>query len=126
MKFFIDNNLSHLLARGMREFGEDVTHLQEQFAESAEDELWLPYIGDKGYVLVTRDETIRWKPAEIKALKRHKVGAFFLGGKGLSRCQLVQQLVRNWPRMKELAAKEHRPFAYRIPPSGTKFVKIEL
>lgn len=126
MKFFIDNNLSPLLARGMREFGEDVIHLQDEFDEDADDEEWLPYVGDNAYVLVTRDESIRRRPAEIAALKRHRVGAFFLGGKTLSRCELIQQLVRNWPRMKELAQKERRPFIYRIPPSGTKYTKIGL
>jgi predicted nuclease of predicted toxin-antitoxin system len=81
MKFFIDNNLSPLLARGMREFGEDVVHLQEKFAPNADDEAWLPYIGENEFFLVTRDEAIRWRPAEIAALRRHKVGAFFFGGK---------------------------------------------
>jgi len=76
MKFFFDNNVSELLARGMKEFGEDVTHLREHFPESATDAEWLPFVGDNDLVLVARDEAIRWKPAEIQAVRRHTVAAF--------------------------------------------------
>ena len=31
MRFFVDNNLSPKLARGMAAFGEDVTHLQDHY-----------------------------------------------------------------------------------------------
>ena len=59
-------------------------------------------------------------------MKEHEVGAFFMGGKNRNRCELIQQLVRNWPRMKELARKTPVPFAFQIPPSGTKFRLLPL
>lgn len=126
MTFFIDHNLSARLAAGMKAFGEDVTHLTDHFDQDADDTEWLKYVGDNKLLLVTRDERIRWHPAELSALKSHKVGAFFLGGKSRNRCQLVRQLVRNWPRMKELGGKTRRPFAFRVPPSGAKLVPIKL
>ena len=126
MKFFLDNNLSERLAHGMKAFGEDVVHLKELFPQATEDVSWLKYVGDGGLFLVTRDERLRWNPAEIRAIREHRVGAFFLGGKERSRCELIQQLVRNWPRMKELAANTNRPFAYRVPPSGSKLTMIPL
>jgi len=126
MKFFIDNNLSTYLAAGMKGFGEEVMHLCDQFPPDTVDTKWLEYIGNNGYVLVSRDEKLRWNPAEIYALKTFKVGAFFLGGKGRTRCELIQQLVRNWPKMKKLAESTNPPYVFRIPPSGTKFVKLTL
>ncbi len=59
-------------------------------------------------------------------MREHGVGAFFVGGKNLNRCAIIQQVVRNWPRVKELSAKTKVPFLFRIPPSGTKFVKLEM
>ena len=126
MKFFIDNNLSTHLAHGLKEFGEDVIHLQDRFAENADDDDWLPIIGQEGLFLVTRDLEIRRNPAELNALKKYRVGAFFLGGKNLGRCQLIQQLVRNWPQIKEYARTKRPPFAYRVRPNGGKFDKIPL
>ena len=56
MTFFVDNNLSPKLARGMAAFGEDVTHLQDHYAADAKDTDWLPRIGrDDGFVLAERE-----------------------------------------------------------------------
>lgn len=126
MRFFIDNNLSVNLARGMRAFGEDVDHLQDHFPDDCPDTEWLKYIGDNDYFLITRDDAIRRKPAELSAFKRYGVGAFFLGGKNRTVWQLVQQIVRNWPRIHEYAGRTRRPFAFRVPPSGAKFIRIPL
>ena len=126
MKFFFDNNLSENLSWGLKVFGEDVIHLKDMFNEDTEDRIWLEQIGNKKMFLITRDERIRRNPFELNALKTYKVGAFFLGGKNLGRCKIIQQVVRNWPRIKELAAKKRPPFAFRIPPSGTKFSQIDL
>ena len=126
MRFFIDNNLSVHLARGMRAFGEEVDHLQDHFPPNCPGTEWLQYIGEKDYFLITRDNAIRRNPAELSALKTYGVGAFFLGGKSRTRWELVQQLVRNWPKIQELAGRKRRPFAIRVPPSGTKMVDIPL
>ena len=126
MRFFIDENLSPQLAKGMSGFGEDAIHLTEVFSQGTEDVDWLRYVGQNGLFLVTRDERVRWNPAELQALKIHDVGAFFLGGKNRSRCDLIQQLVRNWPRMKEIGSRTRRPFAFKVPPSGSKFVPLPL
>lgn len=126
MRFFVDNNLSKQLAYGMKAFGESVDHLQDHFSEDVPDTEWLEYIGNEGLFLITRDIAIRRKPAELKALRDYSVGAFFLGGKNRGRCQLIMQLVRNWPRIKEYASSKRKPFAYTIPPKGTKFVQVNL
>lgn len=126
MKFFVDNNLGQQLASGMKAFGEDVIHLKDVFPENTDDTEWLEHIGSRGVFLITRDEKVLRRPLELESLMRHRVGAFFLGGKNRSRCELIQRLVRNWPRIKEHAAKAKRPFAFRIPPRGTKFVRIPL
>ena len=126
MTFFFDNNLSPAVVRGLRGFGEDVRHLTELFTPNTPDVEWLKRIGNENWILVTRDERVRRNPAELNAFKRYNVRAFFLGGKNRTRCDMIQQIVRNWPRMKEFANRLRPPFAFRIPPSGTKFSKLTL
>lgn len=126
MTFFFDNNLSKKISDGLRAFGESAIHLQEHFPGDTPDVEWLKYVGENKYILVTRDERVRWNPAEKVALKQYGVGAFFLGGKNLSSWKIIEQVVRNWTRMKEISDKRSRPFAVRIPPSGTKFIDIPL
>lgn len=126
MKFFIDNNLSPHLAAGMHAFGEDVEHLQEKFPPDTKDTTLLKYIGENALFLITRDNQIRRRPSELAAFKKYKIGAFFLGGKCRTRWQIIKQLVRSWERIKDYAAKERKPFAFRISPQGTKFVRIPI
>ena len=111
---------------GLKAFDEDVVHLKDLFKDDTQDLEWLRYIGKEKIFLITRDERIRRNPSELQALKNYKVGAFFLGGKNLGRCKIIQQVIRNWPRIKEFAAKKRTPFAFRIPPQGTKFSSIDL
>ncbi len=126
VRFFVDNNLSPGLARGMRAFGEDVIHLTEEFPADTEDAEWLARVGSRGWFVITRDDRIRYRSAELAAIRKSSVGAFFLGGKNRSRCDLIQQLVRNWPIIKEHAAKTRTPFAFRIPPAGSKLKSLPL
>jgi predicted nuclease of predicted toxin-antitoxin system len=125
-RFFFDNNVSKKIVEGLKAFGEEVVHLQDEFREDSADIEWLQYVGENELVLITRDERVRRNPAEIAAIKKFKVATFFLGGSHLDRCKLIQQVVRNWPRIKELSGKTRPPFAYRIPPTGTKFTQIAL
>lgn len=45
MKFFFDNNLGEFLVNGLKEFGQDVTHLKDHFPEHTPDIKWLEFIG---------------------------------------------------------------------------------
>ncbi|OFW29183.1 MAG: hypothetical protein A3H97_07170 [Acidobacteria bacterium RIFCSPLOWO2_02_FULL_65_29] len=51
MTFFVDNNLSPKLVRGMAAFGEDVTHLQDRYPADAKDTDWLPRIGRDEWII---------------------------------------------------------------------------
>lgn len=124
--FFLDNNLSKNLAKGMKSFGEEVVHLQEIFPGDTKDEEWIKYVGEHGMILITRDNKIRWTPAEIKAIVENNVGSFFLGGKNLSRCKMIQQLVKLWPKIKILSTKTTPPYAFRLPPSGSKITRLVI
>ena len=126
MRFFFDNNVSLHLVNGMRAFGENVIHLQEKFPENTDDVIWLKHLGENKMVLITRDEKIRWNPAERDAFRKHKVGAFFLSGKNLDRCRMIQQVVKNWPRIKEYARKSKPPYFFRVPSRGTKFTALNF
>lgn len=126
MKFFFDVNIGENLVYGLRCFGENVVHSKELNFENVEDSVWLQYIGERGLVLITRDERVRLNPAEITAIHKYKVKAFFVGGKNIGKCQLIRQIVRIWPRIKELSRKERPPFIYRIRPNGERVDRVNL
>jgi hypothetical protein len=110
----------------MKGFQENVIHLTDVLKQDVKDPLLLQYIGENNLFLITRDERIRKRPGEIEAIRKYSVGAFILGGKNQSRCNLILQLVRNWPRIKDLAERTRKPFIFRIPAKGTKFDPLQL
>jgi hypothetical protein len=126
MTFFFDNNLGQFLVKGLKGFGEDVVHLTRYFQADTSDEVWLEFIGKKGMFLITRDQKIRKRPIELEALKRYKVGAFFLGGKTMGRWDQIKQIIRAWSIIRDFAGKTRLPFAYYVTRSGNKVVRLSL
>lgn len=126
LEFFLDNNISLKIAAGMRAFGESVHHLQDEFPEDAKDIDWLPVLGKRGWILVTRDERIRYNRLEREQFSAHSIGAFFLSGKNMGRCEQIQQVVKAWPRMKYEAQKARRPFALRVARNGGKIEPMSI
>jgi predicted nuclease of predicted toxin-antitoxin system len=126
MKFFFDENLPLWIASGMREFRQDAVHLLEEFSTGTPDEDWLSSVGERGWTIISKDRRIRYRPAELRAYQTSEVGVFVLMGKNVKGWEIVEQLVRNWRRIKELAEKTNRPFIFKVPPRGQKIERIQF
>jgi predicted nuclease of predicted toxin-antitoxin system len=118
MKFLIDENLSNKMARSLRDIDQEVFHVTELLKAGSSDLEVLEYAGSNDFFLITKDNRIRYKPNEIAAVRRHKVGIFLLGGKNVPFLETYQQLIRNWDRILECAQATNKPFIRRIPPKG--------
>lgn len=125
MTFIVDENLSQELTKGLRGFGEDVHHIVDEFGRGVKDTDWLKEISGRGWSVITRDRAIRRRPAEIEALRQYRIGAFFLGGKQLSRWQLITQIVRAWPLILEANQAANKPFIFIVNRSGTNLDRLE-
>ena len=51
----------------MKAFGEDVIYITEIFPHHTDDTEYLPRVGSEGWFLDTRDNRIRYRPAERTA-----------------------------------------------------------
>ena len=126
MKCFFDENLGKELALGLRGFGEETLHLTERFSPGTPDEDWLLFVAENGYVLFTRDKKILRRPQQRAIIKEHKIGAFFLAGKNMSRWDYIRQIVRAWHKIEAAAKKDPPPFTYQVTRSGSGVTKISL
>ena len=126
MTFFFDHNISPKIASGLKAFGEDVTHLLDHLPPDTPDEEIFKFIFDNNMTLITRDKNIRYNEAERKAIHQYKVGVFFLSGKNMDAWKIIEQIVKNWTKIKELANKTNRPFAFTIRANGTKIERMSL
>jgi rRNA-processing protein FCF1 len=81
VKFFVDANFGRNLVTGLRDLGyTNIEYIYETFDEGVIDEVWLEYVGKKGYAVITKDKMIRKNPKEKAALLKYHIVAFYLGG----------------------------------------------
>jgi predicted nuclease of predicted toxin-antitoxin system len=109
MTFFFDNNLSPKLPHILRLVNRDACHLRSYFPRDVEDSQYLPEVGQRGWVVVTRDEGMLTRPAERLARRQHRITCVYLKGYPRTPDHLQQALwvLRRWPDV-ELAVREAR------------------
>lgn len=62
------------------------------FAQDAKDEEWLKVAGEKEWIVVTRDERIRYRAAARQVIRRAKVRVFVLVAHGNCASKCWQKL----------------------------------
>lgn len=71
------------------------------------DDAWLPVIGVRRLVVVTRDRRIRYRPVEKRLWVSHRVRGFVLTGRrSQSTADSLAIVERHWPRIERLAEDE--------------------
>ncbi len=109
-EFFIDRSLGqHLLPDALRQAGYVVHTMSSVYgqdaAEQVRDEEWLGRAGQAGWLVLTKDDAIRRRPAERDALMEHGVRAFVLTTATLTGPQQVGRFIDNMHRMMQRARR---------------------
>lgn len=97
----------------------------DHFQPATPDAEWLSHVGKLGWVVLTKDQRIRYRAVESAALWRAKVAAFILtAGGDLSGAEIGQIFVKALPEIKKLCAKTAPPFIAHVSKGGAvKLVK---
>jgi hypothetical protein len=124
-EFFLDRSLGgHDVADALRRAGWIIRTHVEVYAgrdQEVEDVEWLSLCGREGWPALTMDRRIRYRPAEIAAVRRHRVKLFALTSGNLTAADQAERFVRNGPRI-VLACTEPGPFLYAV--HATQIVRI--
>ena len=89
----------------MREAGLEVRLHKEYFAEDERDEVWLPDVAQRGWIILTRDKRIRRRPIEKQALIASGAKAFVLTATDLTGQEMADILVKQINRIERIARK---------------------
>ncbi|MGH9863441.1 MAG: hypothetical protein ACRD35_08465 [Candidatus Acidiferrales bacterium] len=118
--FFLDRSLgSKIIARALRDAGLDVHVHDDHFPPDALDEDWLPTVGQRGWVVLTKDTRIRYRAAELAAVRRANVRLFSLIAKDLQGPEMAQIFVRAVPSIRRLVQRTPAPFLAKITRSAS-------
>lgn len=113
--FFIDRSLGgRVIAEALREAGARVQVHDAHFALDEPDVEWLKAVGNRGWIVLSKDARIRRDAFEREALRSAGVKAFFLTQQGLSGQEMAQIFVDALPGMVTRAARQPGPFLYTL------------
>jgi len=114
-----------VIATALRQAGATVHVHEDHFHSAAKDEDWLTEVGQKGWIVFTKDHRIRYRNIERAALMKAKVGAFILTAGDLKGNEMAQIFVKALPAISRFLAKHPRPFIAKITRSGSVAMLFE-
>lgn len=98
--------------------GARVTLHHEHFAPGMPDTEWLPRVGREGWVLLTKDQGIRQKPAEREILLAAGVRSFILSAGNLAGAAMGNAFVTALKRMVRMVHSEPGAFVATVDARG--------
>ena len=119
--YFTDRDLGKRFPEILEADGLTVERHQDHFAPATADEVWLEAVGKRGWVALTHDRRIRYKPNERDAVMRHGVGLLVIVG-AAPFADLARAFVATLPRVERFLAQHKPPFiakVYRPSPAET-------
>ena len=117
-EFFVDRSLGRrVVPAALRDAGANVLTMAEVYGERVgqglADEEWLRDAGEHGWIVLMKDAKIRYRPAELDAVRTFAVRAFCLTNANLRGDEQAARLVTNLARMVR-AAEAPGPYIYGV------------
>lgn len=94
-----------------------------RFESGADDEIWLPVVGEERLIILTCDKRIRYNQLERDKIMQHNCREFVFTSGNLSGAQMGEILKTAVPRMKKLCAEYPAPFIATISQAGNVNVR---
>lgn len=115
LTFFLDHQIGRFqVADALRSAGAVVEVHLDHFPGDAPDTEWIPEVGRRGWVLITKDQNIRRNPLERAAYQAARLRGFVVTGKDMNAIELGTLLVGCLPGMVRRSAGRSGPFVFTI------------
>lgn len=117
--FFIDRCLGSVrLAAALRQSGITVEIHDDHFPKDAQDEDWLPEVGKRGWIVLTKDSRIAKRTSERLAVASANIRMFVLASQNLPGQDMVEVFRKAFMAMQAFTRKNPSPFIAKIYKSG--------
>ncbi len=112
------------LGRRLQAEGLRVQLHDDAFAQGTPDAEWLPVVGERRWIVLTKDLRLRYRPVEKEALIAAGVRAFVFTSGNMSGAEVADAIVKALPKIRSLLAAHKNAFVARI--TSTSDVAIIL
>ena len=117
--FFIDRCLGNkLIVKTLRGAGLTVEIHDDHFGKNAPDVDWIPEIGQRGWVILTKDARIGKNRIERLAVADARVRMFTLASQSLSGTDMADIFLKAIPEMKKFIYEKPAPFIAKVYQGG--------
>ncbi len=117
---YLDENLDNcqpiieaLIANGVQ-----YRRHRDSFARATPDEDWLPFVAERGWIVLTKDKRNRYNDIERDAVRRHRVREFYFGSGNFNGVEMAQALLAAVSQIRELIRTYNAPLVGSITRSG--------
>lgn len=111
--YFTDRDLGKQFPTRLREAGLQVEWFFDHFGDATPDTEWLSVVGRNGWVVVTHDGRIRYKPNELAAVVEHRIAMLLVVGHAPFP-ELAAHFVRTVPRIEAFVASHQPPYIAKV------------
>ncbi len=116
---YLDESIySHALAQGLRGAGVGVRCPGQHVPFGASDASWLRTCRENRWIVLMRDQRIRYRPSELAALRAARVAAVVLTGGEVTAQETADVTLAVLGNLLA-AANKRRPFLYLLSAAGT-------
>lgn len=116
---FIDRDTwSRVLDRDLRAAGIPFVAHREVFAHDTPDAEWIAEVGRRGWTVVTRDQNIRRRPNELRAVRDAGVRLFALTSGNLSAAETAATIIKAWRAIQQQVAGTSAPALFSVSRGG--------
>lgn len=111
--FFTDRNLGKQFPEILKAGGLMVERHMDHFAHDCPDQEWLREIGERGWIAITHDGRIRYKPNELNAVIQNRVALFVVIGSAPFP-QLAHSFVATSKRILQFVERHKAPYIAKV------------
>jgi hypothetical protein len=122
-QFFLDRSLGKSIVEGLRDAGLTIHSMADIYGEKRAqllaDEVWLRDAGKNDWIVLTKDDAIRRRPAERDALTEAAVRVFCLSNRNMRGAEQTERFVSNRHRILR-QARRPGPYIYGVYAEGLR------
>ena len=111
--FFTDRDLGKKFPGILSQGGLTVERHADHFLPDCPDEYWLREVGRKGWIAITHDQRIRYKPNELAAVIDNCVALLVVIGQA-PYPELAHAFVATYPRIESFLKKHQAPYIAKV------------
>ncbi len=124
--FFLDRSLGNqTVADALRQKEASVEIHDDHFSQDAKDEVWLKSVGEKGWIVITKDKKIRYRKNESLAVKKANARLFVLVSGELRSDEMADIFIKALPKIKRFISKHRPPFIAKITKGGAVSMLVD-